>query len=1086
MSGGRRRDRIRGLAALVTLLALVIGLPVLLYQLGGSPLPGHIDGWSRIGRALAHRDSGWLFLAAVRDVSWIAWAVFTVAVLAEAQAAVRGRAAPRLRLGAVQGAAGRLVALALLTFGGPAAALLASQPAALASVSAAAPAAVPVAAPQPPSAGHRAGSPAPRGTGAPDPQVMSMGFYQVVTVRPGDCLWTIARRYLGDGDRFREIVQLNMGHEMGGGRKFTDPSVIWPGWVLQVPAHGGHTGTAAGGQAGSGQAGSGQASAPAARPPAGPARSGANGHGAAHGAHPSREHRYARPHPAADGSPGAAATGTVTTSAAPTAATAPPATAPARSGPAASPRPASAPGAISDALQLPPLAVFAAGMLAGGTVASLARLRHRQRQDRRRGRRIPLPADPAAVLAEQQIRAQQPARAVAGLQPATTLRAALAGLGASLVTTGQPLPEITGVRVFAEGLDVLLAAPAGEPPPAPFTVPGGHQGLTWRLPLPPDALPPMLRADAGDPLPGLFTVGATQDGQLLVDLEHLRVTTVEGPAELAGQVLASAGAELAVSELAGWYDLVLVGFGEIAGAGQRTTWCDSLDEALDLLAARAVTLRRRLGDADSADLRQLRIEQPDDEDWALTLMVSRTAPTPAQFSLLLDLCAEPAGLAALVPGGTAVPEGHQAPASIELTAAPGEPGGMTALVWPLGLQAWPRPLTEAGYAAIGSVLATAELDGDVGPGDPPYDGSTWPPRVPGSGPASDEVLAADEPDAGDPDPGEHAAPGAEGRAAANGRAAAADQAGAGESGAGGEDFAGELAASGARFQLSPVLIEETALPAAGEPFLRVAAEPVAADPVPPGAADPGAADPGPALPSLRIGVLGSFTINGEPAALQPAQSQLVLALALNGRDGLSNPQLCYLLGADPDHPRPSDSLRQLIVRTRRQLGRAPGGREWIEHLGSGQYALHPEARFDWAEFDELAEAGIAGRDAACLRSALRLLRGQPFAGCDYWWLDPALTETVRAQLVDAADLLAELELEAGDPPAAARAARTGLAGDAGAEQLWRALMRAEHAAGNSTGIREAWSRCLDAIAEIAADGQPHPQTTALYRELLPG
>ena len=115
-------------------------------------------------------------------------------------------------------------------------------------------------------------------------------------------------------------------------------------------------------------------------------------------------------------------------------------------------------------------------------------------------------------------------------------------------------------------------------------------------------------------------------------------------------------------------------------------------------------------------------------------------------------------------------------------------------------------------------------------------------------------------------------------------------------------------------------------------------------------------------PGLRIGVLGTFTVNGAPAALQPAQSQLILALALNGRDGLSNAQLCYLLGADPDHPKPSDSLRQLIVRTRRQLGRAADGREWIEHLGAGQYALHPDARFDWADFEELSERGIAGRD----------------------------------------------------------------------------------------------------------------------------
>jgi DNA-binding SARP family transcriptional activator len=231
-------------------------------------------------------------------------------------------------------------------------------------------------------------------------------------------------------------------------------------------------------------------------------------------------------------------------------------------------------------------------------------------------------------------------------------------------------------------------------------------------------------------------------------------------------------------------------------------------------------------------------------------------------------------------------------------------------------------------------------------------------------------------------------------------------------------------------------------------------------------------------------VLGAFTINGQPGALLPAQSQLVLALALNGPSGLSNQQLCYLLGADPDRPKPSDSLRQLIVRTRRQLGRAADRREWIEHLGGGQYALHPDTRFDWAEFDRLTTEGIRARDAQRLRQALGLIRGRPFTGCDYWWLDLATTESVRAQIVDAADVLAALELTAGHPAAAARAARTGLTGDAAAEQLWRALMRAEHAAGNLTGVREAWNRCLDAISDIAPDGEPHPGTAALYRELL--
>jgi len=41
-----------------------------------------------------------------------------------------------------------------------------------------------------------------------------------VTVQPGDCLWSIAQRYLGAGDRYPEIAALNYGHSMGDGEIF--------------------------------------------------------------------------------------------------------------------------------------------------------------------------------------------------------------------------------------------------------------------------------------------------------------------------------------------------------------------------------------------------------------------------------------------------------------------------------------------------------------------------------------------------------------------------------------------------------------------------------------------------------------------------------------------------------------------------------------------------------------------------------------------------------------------------------------------------------------------------------------------------
>jgi DNA-binding SARP family transcriptional activator len=235
--------------------------------------------------------------------------------------------------------------------------------------------------------------------------------------------------------------------------------------------------------------------------------------------------------------------------------------------------------------------------------------------------------------------------------------------------------------------------------------------------------------------------------------------------------------------------------------------------------------------------------------------------------------------------------------------------------------------------------------------------------------------------------------------------------------------------------------------------------------------------------ALVIGVLGTFTINGAPATLKPAQGQLLLSLALNKHEGMPSARMCDLLGADPDHPKSADSLRQLIARTRRQLGRPTDGRQWIEHRGGGWYALHPDTRFDWADFRELSQRGTRESSRALLSAALALVRGEPFRDCDWWWLDQAFLQTVRNQIAETALILAELELTAGDGRTSAHAAQAGLGIDPADERLWRALMRAEHDAGRPDRVQNAWNACLAVLADIALDGQPHQDTAALHREL---
>ena len=53
---------------------------------------------------------------------------------------------------------------------------------------------------------------------------------------PGDNLWDIAQEELGDPQLWREIYALNRGRPQPDGRHLTDPALIYPGWVLLLPA----------------------------------------------------------------------------------------------------------------------------------------------------------------------------------------------------------------------------------------------------------------------------------------------------------------------------------------------------------------------------------------------------------------------------------------------------------------------------------------------------------------------------------------------------------------------------------------------------------------------------------------------------------------------------------------------------------------------------------------------------------------------------------------------------------------------------------------------------------------------------------
>lgn len=222
----RAVDVVRGLASLVALVALLAGLPVLLWFLTGVLLP---DGVSvdEVTGLLTTRNLGAPFFAVVLAGGWMGWIVFAVCTLLEIPAQLRGRR-PDVHVPAfgVQRLAALLVGgvLILLPTGtaiaSPASAATNATPVAPTSVSA------------PATAGTETPATTPASAAASASETVREQFY---TVEPRDSLSKIAMQELGDATRWREIAQLNNGKTMVDGTRFSTRGVLQPGWKLAMP-----------------------------------------------------------------------------------------------------------------------------------------------------------------------------------------------------------------------------------------------------------------------------------------------------------------------------------------------------------------------------------------------------------------------------------------------------------------------------------------------------------------------------------------------------------------------------------------------------------------------------------------------------------------------------------------------------------------------------------------------------------------------------------------------------------------------------------------------------------------------------------
>ncbi|MBW8800062.1 MAG: LysM peptidoglycan-binding domain-containing protein [Streptomyces sp.] len=239
------------------------------------------------------------------------------------------------------------------------------------------------------------------------------------------------------------------------------------------------------------------------------------------------------------------------------------------------------------------------------------------------------------------------------------------------------------------------------------------------------------------------------------------------------------------------------------------------------------------------------------------------------------------------------------------------------------------------------------------------------------------------------------------------------------------------------------------------------------------------------LHAPEIRVMGPLEVTGvDNTGHGPRMAQLAALLFF--RPGRSADVLCYDM--DPVSPWSTSTLNARMQGLRRSLGSDSAGSPYVPRRSSGEdpYRLAPGVRCDWSRFLQLVERALPLGPSGLtdLEKALALVRGRPFGGKPLPWAEPYLQDMVT-RIIDVAHTVATYRTPAGphhDLSAARQAIATGIEVDDTAELLYRDWLRIEHAAGNRQGLHMAISRVQQ--VNRALDCSLEIETSQLIHELL--
>lgn len=580
---------LKGGAALIGALVLVVGLPIALYQGFGVP-------WLR-----SMPDRGWLtaeidadsLLKLIAAVVWLAWAHFVVCLVVEAVAERRSRGlAPRVPGGGIgtQGLARRLVATMVLLVGATtvsiSSASAATAPVGDNHVSAPARAFAPTMASMVETIDDLPGDGELVDADAGDIANQRKGVVTYYDVKPPenrnyDTLWDIAERYLGDGLRYQEIYELNKDVPQPDGRVLKNADLIHPGWVMQMPSDAKGPGLKVvdyGDQDQMAPSNGSQTDEATAQQPA--------------------------PHESASK------------------------TAPAGSG-------ASSTG--SGPSTWTPTFGAAGGLLAAGLILRMRRQRAGLRPAQlwaMRGGRTPDPTDPTRPGSG----ARTHLRAEADLGTAQWLDRVLRGW--SCEGAGARLPSPARCTVSPSGVVMAFSQAPEMTTPAGWSA--GSDGRVWTCDR--DTTVPLGWLGAAAPLPGLTTIGRRDDGSLLMlDLEAIPgLVSLGGAPSVARAVAMSIAVDTATHPWADERRVTMVGFADdLTKLGDGTVrQVDDIERVLESLENVARFQRSACRRLDTLSARTARARSGVSSDWTFELVVCSGVPDESAVERLANLAAD--------------------------------------------------------------------------------------------------------------------------------------------------------------------------------------------------------------------------------------------------------------------------------------------------------------------------------------------------------------------------------------------------------------------------------------------------------------